>query len=166
LQVPARFRGVFAQRRRIALTVGAQHHVRLDAQGPFGETAVARIAERNGVMAAITSLWIVQSLDRVQGDEIAAVAFGQVIPTEAALRKGIRRTATFVAIKTPLLVVALVAVVAGTTGQNPVPPQEISIVVGRDSLRLMAGIAFPDRHLFVFGVGCFLVSIRLLLEAD
>lgn len=98
------------------LTIGSKHHMRLDAQGTFGKTAVTGVAECYGVMATIALLRIVQRLDRVNGNKITTMTLGFVITPEVFLRKIITGTAALVAIKTPLLLMALAAVVAGIAG--------------------------------------------------
>jgi predicted membrane-bound dolichyl-phosphate-mannose-protein mannosyltransferase len=94
------------------------------------------------------------------------MALGLVIPSGVFLCKVITGTATLVAVKTPLLLMALATVVAGLAGQNPVATHEIRIMVKCNTFRLMAGVAFLDCHVLVFSVVCLLFGVRLLLEAD
>lgn len=60
----------------------ATPQMRPDPHGRPRETAVAGVAERLLIVAAVALLRIVQSFDGMNIDEIAAVAFGFVIPPE------------------------------------------------------------------------------------
>ena len=81
-------------------------------------------------MATIALLRIILGLDRVNADEVTAMALGFVIATGVALCQVVARAAALVAIETPFLLMALAAVVAGLAGKNPVSTDEIRIMVG------------------------------------
>ena len=179
LQVPACFGGMLAECKGVfigatrdrktgngGIAPVAKHEVRFYPHLACGETAVARVAECSGVMTTIALLWVVCRLDRVDGDKIAAMALGREITLGGVLRKIIAGTCALVAIKTPLLLMALVAVAAGLAGQNPVTSYEIRIMIDCNAFRLMTGVAFPDGRVFIFDMGSLLFGIGLLLEAD
>ena len=168
LQVPACFDGVLSDAEGIRLVIGPQHRVRLDAQGALGESFVAGIAKGNRVVAAIAVLRIVLRLDRVDADPVAAMGLRFIVAAELALRQITTRAPTIVAVKAPLLIVALGAVVAGLAGQHPVAAEaEILIVVGGDPLGLVAFVAVAQRRVLVFRVRDLLIlGVRLLLEAE
>lgn len=84
LQVPAGFRGMFAVPHPV-LGVAA-FHVRLDAHAPFRVTIMAGVAELL-VMAPVAGLRVVESLDRVDGHEVAAMALRDVVAAEIADRQ-------------------------------------------------------------------------------
>jgi len=132
----------------------------------FGEAAMASVAECHGVMAAITLLRVALRLDRVNGNKVTAMAFWCVIALEGVPCQINTGTTALVAIKAPLLLMALTAIVAGLAGQDPVAADEIRIMVDCNAFRLMAGVALPDRHVFIFGMIGLLFGIGLLLEAD
>jgi hypothetical protein len=77
---------------------------------------VAGVAECHGIMTTIALLWIALRLDWVYGNKITAMALRFVITLGIFLRKIITGTATLVAIKTPLLFMALAAIVTGLAG--------------------------------------------------
>ena len=85
LEVPARFNGMFSQTEGVLLVIGSQHQVRFDAQGALGETLMAGVAKRHGVMAAVTVLRVVLRLEGVDADEVAAVALRLEVAAEIAL---------------------------------------------------------------------------------
>ena len=80
-------------------------------------------------MATIALLRIALRFDRVDGNKVTAMALGLVIATGVFNQKIVAGTAAFVAIKTPLLLMALAAVVACLAGENPVTTDKIRIVV-------------------------------------
>jgi hypothetical protein len=127
---------------------------------------MARVAERYGVMAAIALLLIALCLQGVDGNKVAAMSIGSVIAPGVSLRQVVTRAAAFVAIKTPLLIMALGAVVTGIACQYPVSTYKVGIMVEGDTFGFMAGVAFAYRRVFKFGMRCLLFGIRLLLEAD
>lgn len=124
---------------------------------------MARVTERLLIVAAVALLRIVQSFDGMNVDEIAAVAFGLVIPPEVGLAQILSASSTLMAIQTPGLVMALSAVVARLAGEDTVMPNKISLMIGGNSLTLVAVIAFPDRHSCIFLV-CHFLCKRYLLE--
>jgi len=116
-------------------------------------------------MAAVTLLLVVLRLYRMDTDEVAAVTAGMGIPAKVFFFEiGTVQQATLMAIKTPGLVVALAAVIAGFAGQYPVATDKISIMVGCHAFALMAGAALTNLHFGVFGVGLFFAGIGLLLH--
>lgn len=58
---------------------------------------------------------------------------------------------------------AFSTVVARLAGQHTVMPNEISLMIGGNTLTFVAVIAFPDRHPCIFLV-CHLLRKRYLLE--
>lgn len=114
-------------------------------------------------MTTVALLRIVQGLHGMYVDKVAAMVFGLVIPPEIGLIQVFAISAPLVAIQAPGLIMALPAVVAGLAGQNPVVTNEICLMVWRNSLSLMAVIAFPYIHPGIFLV-CHLCSKRHLLE--
>src|SRR5262245_29733612 len=96
----------------------------------------------------------------MDGDEVAAVALGFVIPSEVLHGQVIAGSAALVTVKAPFLLVTLFALAVGPACQDSVATHPIGVVVGCDSLAFVAGIALLDFHLGVFFV-CYLFSIRL-----
>ena len=144
------------------LVVFTQHQMRLDSHAPLGESAVAGGAVLL-VVAAIALLLIVQGFQRVNADEVAAVAFGLEVTPEVFHGQVVTAAASLMAIQAPFLLMALLAVAAGLAGQYAVAAHEVSIMVRSYPLALMAGVTLLDLHFGVFLVR-HLFSVRLLLE--
>lgn len=66
------------------------------------------------------------------------------------------------AIKTPGLIMALVAIVTGFAGENTVISEKIGIMVGRDAFPFVAVIAVLDCHFGIFLVSDLLCKRKLL----
>jgi hypothetical protein len=90
--------------------------MRFNSERALGEPAVASIAEGFLLMATVTLLLVILSLDRVNAHEVTAVAFRFVVTTEITLRKIVAGTTTLVTVQAPFLLMALVAVFAGLAG--------------------------------------------------
>ena len=115
-------------------------------------------------MTAGALLLVVLGLNRMDADEVAAMAPGMGVTAEVLFFEvGTVQQSTLVAIKAPGLVVALAAVVAGFAGQHPVPTDKIGIMVGCYAFALMTGVTLTNLHFGVVRVGLFFVGIGLLL---
>jgi len=141
----------------ILLTVGTKHQVRLDAQAPLRETVMAGGAVFL-VMAAVTGLRVVQGLDGMDGDEIAPVAFGNVVPAVVGRREIGIYAATLVTVKAVRLVVALGAVAAGFARQGTMTADPITVMVQCYPLSFVAVIALRNLRFGIFLVWLFLRS--------
>jgi hypothetical protein len=117
-------------------------------------------------MATVALLWIAPCLDRVDRNKVAAMAFGFIIAPCISLTQVVACAAALMAIKAPLLLMTLAAIVAGFTCQHTVPAQEVCVMVGCNAFSFMTAVAIPHRGIFILGMGRLLFGIRLLLEAD
>jgi len=106
-------------------------------------------------VAAVTALGIVQGFDRVNGDKVAAVAFRHIISLVIPGAQVRVDAAAGMAVETERLLVALGAVAPGLAGHQPVPANPISVMVGRNTLSLVALAAFGDLHFGVVFMGLF-----------
>lgn len=131
---------------------GAASEMGLDPHGSFREPAVALIAVRR-LVATVAALGIVQGLDRVHADEVAAVALGNVVTVVVAGSEIPVDAAAGMAVKTPGLGVALGAVVARLAGKHPVIAEPVTVVVRRNPFALVAAVAVSDRCRSVLFVG-------------
>jgi hypothetical protein len=97
-------------------------------------------------MATGTGLRVVKGLDGMNADEVASVAFRNVVLLEVLpFQVHIDPTARM-AVKTVRLAMALGTVVSCLAGLDPVSPYPIGIMVGSDPFRLVAVVAFGDFH--------------------
>ena len=161
LQIAARFGAVIGC--PVFLPVLPQRVVGLDFERPFGETAVAGVAVRFRIVAAIALLRIVLCLHGVDADEVAAVALRLEIAAAVSFGQIITAAAALMTIQTPRLIMTLVAVIAGLAGHNLVTTNKIGIMVGGDTFAFVAGIAVFDRHGGILFMR-YLFCVRLLLE--
>ncbi len=116
------------------------------------------------VVATSACLRIILCLERVQCKEVAAVAFGLIIPSKILGSEIHACPTALMTVQAPGLLVAFLAVVAGLACHNPVAAHPVGVVVQAHTFAIMAGVAILDFHGGVLGVSGFLFSIRLLLE--
>lgn len=129
--------------RRVLLIVGAEHHVRLDLQAPFGESVVA-LSALFLLVAAIALLGIAGGLERVDADKIASVAaWGKIAPRAFSFELS-ADAAAFVAVETIGLLMALSAVVDRLTGNSAMASDPVAVMIGGDPFSFMTGIALAD----------------------
>jgi hypothetical protein len=74
-------------------------------------------------------------------DKIASMALGDVVAPKIAFGKVRAVAAALVAVKAPGLLVTLAAIIACPARQDAMPPHEVRIMVERDALGLVAGVA-------------------------
>jgi hypothetical protein len=116
------------------------------------------------VVAAVALLLVVLGLDRMNADEVTAMALWMRVTTKVLfIEIGAVQQSPLMAIQTPGLIVALVTVIADLGRQQPVTMYKISIVVGRNPFALMTGVALTNLHFGVFSVGLFFLGVGLLL---
>ena len=115
------------------------------------------------IVATITLLRIIQRLEGVDTDKVAAVALGLVVTPEVFFRKIIARSAALMTIQAPFLLMALAAVAAGFAGKHPVATYEIGVVVQRYAFTFVALIALLERHCCILFMR-YLCCVSLLLE--
>jgi hypothetical protein len=93
-------------------------------------------------MAAVTVLRIVQRFDRMDVYKIAPVTLGFIVPSEVALGEIGPVAPALVAIKAPLLLMALIAVIPCVAGQDAMSAYKVCIMIWRNALGLVAAAAF------------------------
>ena len=101
-------------------------------------------------MAPIAALRIIQSLDRMDIDKIAAMAFGDIIPAKGSYSEIRIYPTALVTIETERLIVALRAVSARLACQDAVAACPVTVMVGRYSFTLVAAVALDNLHVGVF----------------
>ena len=134
--------------------------VGLDPHAPFREPVMAGGAVFL-VMAAVAGLRIVQRLDGMDVDKIAAVTLGYIVPTEGGHGKVRVDAAPLVAVEAEGLIVALGAVVVRPCLPRSMAAHPVTVVVGRYPFSLVAAVALRKLHFGVFFMWLFL-SRRLL----
>jgi len=115
-------------------------------------------------MAAVALLLVVLRLNRVDADEIAAMALWMRVAAKVFFSQvcAVKQSA-LMTIETPGLIVALVAVFADFAGKHTMSTHKIGIMVGGYAFSLVAGVTLTNFHFGVFGVGLFFVGVGLLL---
>ena len=155
LEIAPRLGGMLVYGGCVSLMIRTEHQMRLDSQAPLREAVMTGRAVFL-VMATVTGLWIVQGLYRMDGDKIAPVTLGYVIPTEGSNRKVGVDPATLMTIEAPGLIMALGAVAARLACQCAVAANPITVMVRRYTLGLVAAAALGRLHFGIFLVLLFL----------
>lgn len=107
-------------------------------------------------MAAITGLWVVLGLDRVDIDEVTAVVLRLIVAGIRALARVGAVAPTLVTIKTPVLLMTLTAVAPCPARDGAVTTHdEVSIMIGSYTFGLVTGVAFSNGHLCKIGMTLF-----------
>lgn len=97
-------------------------------------------------MAPVAALGIVQSLDRVDAQEVRAVALRDVVALEGTRGQIPIDAPAGVAVETPGLCVALGAIAPSLARQNPVAAYPVAVMVRSDPFSLVAAGAVGKGH--------------------
>ena len=110
------------------------------------------------VVAAVAVLGVIQCFYRVDVDEIAAVAFGNVIPPEILCLEINTDSTPEMTIETVVLRMALGTVCSCLACEYPVTPHPIGLVIGAYTFAFVTIIALDNLHGSIFLVGLLLRS--------
>ena len=97
-------------------------------------------------MTAGARLRVGCGLYRVDVYKVAAMALGLVVTSKVPYGKVGTVAAALMAIKAPGLVMALIAVIPGLPGKDPMSSNKVGIMIGRNPFALVAGITLLYCH--------------------
>lgn len=142
LQIPSSLGGMVSKER----TLGTNpHKMGFDSHAAPRESAMAVVAVGR-LMTAVAALGVIQGLDRVDAQEVRAVALGNIVALEGARGQIPLDAPAGVAVETPGLGVALGAIASSLARQNPVTAYPVAVMVRSDPFSLVAAGAVGKGH--------------------